>query len=285
MRVVVAGVLLVAACSNSAGTTTATSTTIAATTAAGITPPEPVTPAVAASRFGVMGWYATDLGEWVVPETPGEVPVVGGEEYQVVSLDQPITTAIGSGVTLCEPSQTPLIVFDPQLPGDHRQPGAIGVMANWNLRPQALSVGGDVPDEHRQAAIDVISSIGINDSEPPITQIISVDVDADGTEELIIVAKRVPDDLFARLGDYSVVILRKSIEGAWQTAILETSTGVADSPYVLSHTIPAVADLNGDGRMEIIVDGHYYEGAGTVAYEYINDDLGPVAVLSGGCGA
>ena len=142
-----------------------------------------------------------------------------------------------------------------------------------------------VSDEHYQATIDVISSIGIDDPEPPITEAVSVDVEGDGVEELVLVAQLLPDDLIARLGDYSVVLLRKNIEGEWQTAILETSAGVANSPYVLSHTIPAAADLNGDGRMEIVVDGHYYEGAGTVAYEYINDDLGPVAVLSGGCGA
>jgi hypothetical protein len=284
VRAVVAAVLLVAACGNQAGPTATSATTIAPTTSPS-TAPDTDTVAVVASRFGVMGWYATDSGEWVVPETPGEVPVVGGEEYQVVGLDQPIATAIGSGVTLCEPSQTPVIVFDPQLPGDHRQPGAIAVLASWDVRPRALSLNGEVPDEHHHAAIEVISSIGIDDSDPPITQFVSVDIEGDGTDELVLVAQRVPDDLIARPGDYSVVLLRKSIEGEWQTAVLETSAGVANSPYVLSHTIPAVADLNGDGKMEIVVDGHYYEGAGSVAYEYIDDDLGPVAVLSGGCGA
>ncbi len=75
------------------------------------------------------------------------------------------------------------------------------------------------------------------------------------------------------------------IEGEWQTALLETSVGASDNPYILSHSVAAVADLNGDGTMEIVVDAVYYEGSGTTAYEYIDDDLGPQPVLGGGCGA
>ncbi|MFQ5558174.1 MAG: hypothetical protein ACE5GB_11800 [Acidimicrobiales bacterium] len=47
----------------------------------------------------------------------------------------------------------------------------------------------------------------------------------------------------------------------------------------------AVADLNGDGRMEIAYTDQYYEGSSTIVVEYVDDDLGPVEVLSVGCGA
>lgn len=285
MRGLAAAAILISACSNVVGEVTDSSTSAVTTTAPSIAPPEPGTPGVVASRYGVMGWYEKETEEWITPETTGEIPVFGGEEYQVVSLDQPITTAIGGGATLCEPSQTPVIIFDPQLPGSDLQPGAIAVLALWDLRPRRVLVGGDVAPEHRQALIDVVDSLGIEDPDPPVTQVISTDLDDDAAEELLLVAKRVPNDLLGRPGNYSVVVLRKQIEGEWQTAVLETSTGVADNVYVVSHTIPAVADLNGDGKMEVVVNGHYYEGAGSAAYEYIDDDLGPVAVLSGGCGA
>ena len=42
----------------------------------------------------------------------------GGEEYQVVMLDQPIDHSDRSAPTLCEPSQTPVLDFDPPLPGE-----------------------------------------------------------------------------------------------------------------------------------------------------------------------
>jgi hypothetical protein len=289
------GLILIVACGGTASTTSpatsAPSTTGSSTTSAETTTTAESTTSstsgesgsvpVVASRYGLMGWWAEG---WVVPETLDEIPLSGGEEYQVVMLDQPITTATGSPPTLCEPSQTPVLEFDPPLPGEFADPGALAVIADWDLRPSPVRVETDLADVHIEAVTQVLMSLGI-EAEPVIFQQVAADIDADGSEEIVIVSKFLPDDLFGRPGDYSVVVLRKMIEGEWQTAILETSVGEPDSPYVLSHSIAAIADLNGDGKMEIAVDAAYYEGSGSAAYEYINDDLGPEPVLGGGCGA
>jgi hypothetical protein len=289
------GLILIVACGGTASTTSpatsAPSTTGSSTTSAETTTTAESTTSstsgesgsvpVVASRYGLMGWWAEG---WVVPETLDEIPLSGGEEYQVVMLDQPITTATGSPPTLCEPSQTPVLEFDPPLPGEFADPGALAVIADWDLRPSPVRVETDLADVHIEAVTQVLMSLG-TEAEPVIFQQIAADIDADGSEEIVIVSKSLPNDLFGRPGDYSVVVLRKMIEGEWQTAILETSVGEPDSPYVLSHSIAAIADLNGDGKMEIAVDAAYYEGSGSAAYEYINDDLGPEPVLGGGCGA
>jgi hypothetical protein len=229
-----------------------------------------------------MGWW--DGQGWVVPETLEEIPLSGGEEFQVVMLDQPITTTTGEAPTLCEPSLTPVIDFDPPLPGEFAEPGGIAIIADWDLRPSPVRVDASLTDDDRQAVVDVLMQLGI-EADPVIFQSIAADIDGDGTEEVVIVSKFLPDNLFGRPGDYSVVLLRKMIEGEWQTAVLETSVAEVDQAYILSHSIAAIADLNGDGKMEIVVDAAYYEGSGTSAYEYIDDDLGPQPVLAGGCGA
>lgn len=229
-----------------------------------------------------MGWWSDG---WVVPEGLDDIALRGNEEYQVVMLDQPITIAVGSPPTLCEPSLIPVLEFDPPLPGDFADPGALAVIADWDLRPSPVRVESvALADVHSEAVIEVLLSLGI-EAEPTISQQIVADIDADGSEEIVIVSKQLPEDLFGRPGDYSIVVLRKMIEGEWQTVILETSLAGPDNAYILSHSIPAIADLNGDGKMEIAVDEAYYEGAGTVAFEYINDDLGAEPVLGGGCGA
>ena len=46
-----------------------------------------------------------------------------------------------------------------------------------------------------------------------------------------------------------------------------------------------VADLNGDGKMEIVTNGAFFEGFGISVWEYVDDDLGPVLQLQGGCGS
>jgi hypothetical protein len=59
----------------------------------------------------------------------------------------------------------------------------------------------------------------------------------------------------------------------------------AEHAFLISFTVGTVADLNGDGKMEIVVDSAYYEGLGVEVWEYVNDDLGPVPRVSVGCGA
>ena len=44
-----------------------------------------------------------------------------------------------------------------------------------------------------------------------------------------------------------------------------------------------MADLNGDGRMEVVLSQRYYEGSSTVVYEF-GDDGRLHQVLSAGCG-
>ena len=285
MRGVIALFLLaaLAACGGDSATTKVpfASTSAAPTTVAKTTIRPGGVPPVVVSRYGLMGWWD---GEWVVPEGLDDVPVEGGELYQVVMLDQPQSSAIGSAARLCEPSLTPVLDLDPPLPGDFGDVGAIAVLSDWELRPSPTTVFGLLAGEHREAVIDVLATLGIV-SEPGVYQHLGADLEGDGSEEVIIVAKQVADDLFARPGDYSVVLLRKSVEGEWQTAILESSLAEPDSPYILSHSVAAVADLNGDGRMEIVIDAAYYEGAGSVAYEYVGNDTGAQAVLNGGCGA
>jgi hypothetical protein len=97
------------------------------------------------------------------------------------------------------------------------------------------------------------------------------------------VIRRIPQDLFGNADSYSLVLMRKFVEDG--TLVIEFSQGAVDNPYVVFHAVTAIADLNGDDRMEIVIDGYYYEGSGTAAWEYVDDDLGTVAALSAGCGA
>jgi hypothetical protein len=261
-------------------TTAATSSTAATTTT--IASPDPGVP-VAVSRFGVMGWWDGD--SWVPGDGSVAIPLVGGEQFQVVLLDEPITTTTGSALAVCEPIGTPIVDFEPPLPGGPQEPGAVAVIAAWDLRPHGVTLLAAVPDEHIDAVAQFLTSRGIDDADPNIGQVVVTDIEGDGVAEVLIVVNRLPDDLFARPDDYSAVLLRKMIEGDWQTAVLEFSEAEDGSPYILRHVVSAMADLNNDVRMEIVIDAFYYEGAGTIAYEYVNDDLGPQQAIGGGCGA
>ena len=239
-------------------------------------------PPLVVSSSGLLGYY--DGTNWV----PGEavVDVEGGEEYQVVDLGGIAGSATGSSLGICEPSQTPMIHLDPSLPVGHTEPGAIAITgASWNVVPRAVTTDGVAPADLVAEGTSFIESQGLSDPEPIIAQYLTFDLDDDGAEEELLVIRRIPQDLFGNADSYSLVLMRKLIDVEHGTLVIEFSQGAADNPYVVFHSVTAIADLNGDDRLEIVIDGYYYEGSGTSAWEYVDDDLGTVAALSAGCGA
>ena len=266
-------------------TETTTTTTIAATTtsAARTTTTSMVTdlPLVVSSS-GLLGYH--DGTDWV----PGEAifEVEGGEEYQVVDLSGVRGTAIGSSLEICEPSQTPIIALDPPLPVGHNEPGAVAIAgATWNLLPRPVLRDGPPPPDFVEGAIAFIADRGLSDPDPAVAQYLTFDLEGDGVEEELLVVRRIPDDLFGNPESYSLVMMRKTLDSEPAILVIEFSQGAPDSAYVVFHVVTAVVDLNGDDKMEMVVDAHYYEGSGTTAWEYVDNDLGTVAALSAGCGA
>jgi hypothetical protein len=232
----------------------------------------------------LLGWWD---GEW---QSGDDLPVSGGEQYQVVRLDDPITMTTGSEArSHCEPLDLVSVEFDPAIPGDFFEVDALGIQTEADVRPSPVELLGlSLP-----AYLETTSNLLVGRVAPvPIinlTQVIRTDLEGDGVDEVIVAASTIPDDLISsQVGDYSIVYLRKLIEGEVQTAILgESIVENLDNLFqnLVVFEVAAVADLNGDGRMEIVLNGTVWEGAFLQAWEYINDDLGPVEVLSCGCGS
>ncbi|MDH3539985.1 MAG: hypothetical protein OEP52_08330 [Acidimicrobiia bacterium] len=299
-RLLVLVALTLAACTTDpAVPSTSSTTTPASTTTAPATSTAPSTTTTAPSTTTtllepdtfltvgntcLLGWWD---GVW---QSGDDLPVSGGEDYQVVRLDEPITSTTGSEARpSCEPLDLVSVEFDPAIPGDFLEVDALAIQTGTAVRPYPVqSLALSIPTyiqatsellETRVAGIPIIN----------LTQVIRTDLEGDGTDEVIVAASTIPDDLISsQVGDYSIVYLRKVIEGELQTAILGVSI-VEDLDNLFQDlavfNVAAVADLNGDGTMEIVINGIVWEGAFLQAWEYINDDLGPVEVLSCGCGS
>ncbi len=87
-----------------------------------------------------------------------------------------------------------------------------------------------------------------------------------------------------------MLLLRKIVRGDVETAVIGfrhvVDPGDDSVPPLLTRLrFSAIGDLNGDGTMEIATTWQFYEGSGQEVFEYVDDDLGPVLVLEGGCGA
>ena len=112
------------------------------------------------------------------------------------------------------------------------------------------------------------------------------DLDGDGSLEVVVVADQLADqsNSLARPGDWSLVFVRRVVGGAPQTTVVESEVAAeADSGFLLLYKVGAVADLNADGRMEVVMNNGYYEGAGNAVYEYADGSL--TEVLSAACGS
>ena len=161
------------------------------------------------------------------------------------------------------------------------------VGGNWNALPRLpkLQKGGFQAYEKEIAAI-----LKKNDISAPVViqQLVRIDLDGNGTDEVILVAgnanSRIP--MFEK-NTYSIVLFRALVNGKVQTSILhehfykEAREGEADSPN--GYEIPFVLDLNNDGKMEVILRGAYYEGFWYEIFEFDGKSL--ISVLSNGIGA
>jgi len=84
-------------------------------------------------------------------------------------------------------------------------------------------------------------------------------------------------------GDYAIVIIRKIVSGKVQTifVVKDIRRGANTSGLARGYHISAIADLNGDGRMEIALYSAYYEGSSADIFDLNGTKL--TAVLGCGC--
>jgi len=234
--------------------------------------------------FGALGWW--DGSAWLDAAVEGELPVEGGEDYQVTVLDEVSRTTGGPQTTVCDPLDLIGVELeDPQLLGDY--PGAYGVAisAPWILQPHLFEAMTD-DGTYSGFASELLAVRGVEVAEPTIKQLLRTDLEGDGVNEVLIVAEQVSQGLLLEPGDYSIAFMRKVVDGNVQTVIIE-ETLVFDEGgrFGGAHGFGGAADLNGDGRMELIVNSAYFEGFEVAVWEYLNDDLGLVQVLLTGCGS
>lgn len=234
--------------------------------------------------FGALGWW--DGSEWVRAEEVGALPVVGGEDYQVSLLGQASQISGGSQATLCEPVLNLGVQLDePELLGEWPGPYGIAISAGWELHPHIFQSFSD-DGSYAGFARELLASRGLEVPNPVIKQLFRTDLEGDGTNEVLVVVEEVSPGLFGEEGDYSIAFMRKIVQNDVQTAVLGEAVILdPEDDFLIAFTVGTVADLNGDGQMEIVVDSAYYEGLGVEVWEYADDDLGPVPRLSAGCGA
>jgi len=161
---------------------------------------------------------------------------------------------------------------------------AVGANAGWNLVPRVPKSIPVTNKTYRKIAADFLRTKGIIKTRINLSRIVQVDLEGDGQTETLITGNfyKKGNMEAQTVGDYSFALLRKTVDGKTRNILIEgeffTKRDYYDPPN--TREILAVADLNGDGRMEIVLDTHYYEGNWKQVFEIDGAKLSKVLEAS-----
>ena len=259
---------------------------------AGASPAADLHPIVEVESGYLFG--AISDGKWIKADETAKL--IGDETtYRVYGLTQTVGDAKGDKPkpedVPCE--ETLAVALSPQ--PEH---GVIAIAAPWIGLPRKPQVTDPTQKTYVDAVREFLRTKEIDQPKVKIDNIVRVDLDGDGEEEVLISATnyfRKEDSVPMRslAASYSMVLLRRVVAGKVETQLIvgefypkaypkaAQEEGRFDSPN--AYKVIATLDLDGDGKMEIVIDSHYYEGEETTIYRC--DPKKSEALLSVSCGA
>jgi hypothetical protein len=221
---------------------------------------------------------ATKDGKWIKTEEAAKT-LQGEMTYHVYGLTQSLGEAKGGKPKPSEEDVCSDVLTVSLSPKPDK--GAVALAAPWNALPRKSQVIDPTQKVYVDAVRDFLKTKRIEQPKVKIDNIVRVDLDGDGDEEVLISAtnyfkkdESVP--MRSPAASYSMVLLRRVIAGKVETQLIvgefypkayskaAQEEGRFDAPN--AYKVIAVLDLDGDGKMEIVVRSDYYEGGATTIY-------------------
>jgi len=230
---------------------------------------------------------ATKDGKWIKAEEAAKA-LPGERMYHIYGLTQSLGQAKGGKPKPSEDDVCSDVLTVSLSPKPEK--GAIALAAPWNALPRKPQVIDPSQKVYVDAVRDFLKTKGIGQPKVNIDSILRVDLDGDGEEEVLVSAtnyfdkeNRVP--MRSPAGSYSIVLLRRVVSGKVQTQLVEGEFYPKATGYNAPNAYKVIAtlDLDGDGKLEVVVGSSYYEGEAITIYRC--DPKKIEALLSVSCGA
>ncbi len=213
---------------------------------------------------------------FVVSNLDGETPVVLGDNTEAC-FDERVGPAIEVDVAPADPPGFGYnAVAVPQVP--------------WTLKPRPVAVTSTAPDAYRALGAAAFDDEPVDGASGTVEQLVVTDLDGDGDDEALVSFEFIqPSAGPGAAGDLAALLVVDATTRAAETVLLsavpeqDPDADTASFEIIERYRILDVVDLNGDGRMEVLVHAWYYEGAAVIVYTYADGQL--TEVLAAGCGA
>lgn len=141
----------------------------------------------------------------------------------------------------------------------------------WDVMPRMPRPIDPKDTTYLTVIADILKRSGISRPEVKIQEGYKVDLDGDGRDEVVIIASRFEKGIGelsgvshgSYPGDYTIVLVRTVINEKAENLFLIKDIRLKENegPLVRGYHLSAIADLNGDGVMEIVLYGAYHEGS------------------------
>jgi len=215
-------------------------------------------------------------GTWLDASTAAE-SVLGGEQYLMYyTYDWP-GEAIGAEPTflqdeVCGPVLS--VSLEPRRGGDL----TLAVASPWEAFPRTpLELSTD-SSTYRGAVHTYLEDHGLEEQRVTFEELWRIDLEGDGVQEVLINASARSSGSSA---ESSFVLLRKVMGDSVETFSLGEALFNSDHPSrsLAEFSIYAMADLNGDGTIEVVVEGEHENWSELTIFESSADLIAPVLTV------
>lgn len=167
---------------------------------------------------------------------------------------------------------------------------ALGDGIGWNPQPRAAKPIDPKSAEFLKIVNDYLRAKKIRQPVAKLDQAFRVDLDGDGREEVVLAASRIVPYNSRRViktyDAFSLVLVRKTVGGK----PLDIEVAGVFFPRLRTdyddyrHEVSSVADLDGDGKMELVMYSEFYEGVSANVVKIVGKKAIGVENLGASCG-
>ncbi|NND76490.1 MAG: hypothetical protein HKN44_15950 [Ilumatobacter sp.] len=180
-----------------------------------------------------------------------------------VDLGGPLSgyTYGGADAVCIDDRRGPVIDGTPlELPGDGSY-HAIGLAADWNVQPRGIRRSGIHSADYQRIGESIVSAAGVDPAGGDVVEVLRSDLDGDGVEEVFVTFEKITDGGGAP-GDFVVIYARYPTAGGRvvDQALFEYYPQAWTSrPSIGRAGVLAIADLNGDGILEVVLWSKFWD--------------------------